>query len=1056
MTPLTRLPVLLAGLFFLTPLHAQVTTVTDFFQEHPGVHVFGNPFNRPVDPSDESPTFGALYGVPLSFGATPEESAWNHVNQIRPLLGDHWGSLVEDVKEHNGEVLVPIMGGRHAEPRFHAFRFNQQFGGLPVFRSGIGFLVRNESGHPLVVSGIDIKDLTGFAVGRAGQPAVTRAMLAHVVRMMDGESKSDAPGEPALKSVMEKSRRQLARHRLEVSDEELVIFAGANRQWAEPELAVSYLVTRGSAETYPEYEKYLIVSSVDSGEILFAETKICTVDVTGKVEGRVNGGLRATECETANVIAALPYIEVGVVGGNAVFADANGNFTIPHSGSGPVTVNSPLRGQWMELFDASLGFATPELNLSVSPPGPANFMHNPGDTEFGTANTTCYLEANVVRDYVLSYEPLFPFIYLQQSFNIRTNWDDACNAFYDGSSINFYRNSGGCFNTGFGDVVYHEYGHHLIEVSENGQGELGEGTGDVIGQLIQDDPILAWGFYGDCSDGLRNGDNTLQYPCSGGIHYCGQVLSGAIWDTRNELAITEPSTYRDLNASLFLGMLVARGQLLQFDPTIDSFITVLYLQMDDDDETINNGTPHYNEIAQGFGLHNLDAPTLELVYFDFPNGRPEFINSNGGVLFDVRVQPAGQSPVPGTGRLHVDRGNGFETVPMNEVTPAIYQANFPPSACGQVINYYFSVDATGGGTQMEPANAPLATHQGISGNSVRIGFADDFETDTGWFDLGDAFDGIWERGVPVGEGLRGDPPTDGDGSGQCFLTSNIFGNSDVDDGYVLLASPLLDATENPGEIAILSYRRWYSNNSGLAPESDVFVVEISNQSGQNLVTIETVGPSGPEVGGGWVEKSWRISDFVTPNDTVRVTFTASDYGEGSIVEAAVDAVKLRFVTCQPVPPVELEGSKLLDGVISGGSVADLGAADNLDLELEPNETGNPFKQKIDMVMQTTSPLEAPVALQLRVEAGMQGGPTGDVIQELHLLNYQTAQFEMVDVRAAADADLSVTAHATGDLNRFVQPLTREMTARLTWKSESFSGTPFSWTVDVDEAVWLVQ
>ncbi len=276
----------------------------------------------------------------------------------------------------------------------------------------------------------------------------------------------------------------------------------------------------------------------------------------------------------------------------------------------------------------------------MTPPGPASFLHNPVDTEFSTSNVNAYLESNVVRDFVLNYQPTYPVIGTQTFFDVNTNINANCNAFYNGSSINFYIAGGGCNNTSFSDVIYHEYGHHLINVTGNGQGELGEGSGDVMGVLIQDDPILGNGFQGNCGAGIRSAANTLQYPCSGGIHFCGQVISGAVWDTRNQLAITEPSSFRDINATLFLGMLMVRGQMLPGNPTIDPFITVLYLELDDDDSNIGNGTPHYNEIAAGFGLHNLDAPPLALLAFDYPAGRPELIPHNGGAAFTVQVLAA--------------------------------------------------------------------------------------------------------------------------------------------------------------------------------------------------------------------------------------------------------------------------------------------------------------------------------------------------------------------------------------------------------------------------------
>ncbi len=166
------------------------------------------------------------------------------------------------------------------------------------------------------------------------------------------------------------------------------------------------------------------------------------------------------------------------------------------------------------------------------------------------------------------------------------------------SSITFCRAASGYPNTAFSTVVHHEYGHHLVACAGSGQDEYGEGMGDVMGHLITDDPGAAWGFYGSCSEALRNADNTMQYPCSGEIHYCGQLLSGCVWSIRNALQVTYPTTYIDILADLAINsMLLHSGGGIAPDITID------YLTLDDDDGDIDNGTP-----APLGNLHRIQCP----------------------------------------------------------------------------------------------------------------------------------------------------------------------------------------------------------------------------------------------------------------------------------------------------------------------------------------------------------------------------------------------------------------------------------------------------------------
>ena len=817
-----------------------------------------------------------VYGRAFSHGVDAIDSAEQFVQNHARMFGVAPANLIPVGPFPDGRHVQPIMYDRETNTyKFTGVYYTQTEGGIRVFRSRLTLLVRNEAGYPLVLAGADLRDLGGFSVN---------AKVAARVNM----AKAQRPAQAQLGAEAE------------LTDPALVIWAGVDDMVVQPRLAVQYIASSGTAADPQTYQKWLFVVDAQTGEILYQEDQILSIDVVGNVSGIATQGIGADICDP-EALEVMPYARVNIVGGQTVFADGNGNFVIPNAGNTPVTVESRVWGRWFRVFNQ--GGADTVLSQVVIPPGPADFVHNESNSsEFIRAEVNGYVQANIIRDFVIDINPGYPVIANQTNFTVNVNISSTCNAFYNGSSINFYRAGGGCPNTANSTIVHHEYAHHLVAVGGSGQGAYGEGMGDVMGVLITDQPLLALGFFGNCNVPLRNADNAMQYPCAGGIHFCGQLLSGCVWSTRNELLATNPDTYREI-----ISHLAVNAILLHSGSGIDPSITIDYLTLDDDDADLCNGTPHYDEISAGFGAHNM-APELPVLVYSFPEGLPELISPQGGTTVPVIVQGCpilGTEPEPGTGVLHLDAGDGFVEIPMKEVEPNVYVAVFPAVDCPTLVSYFFSAMTTDGDEVLFPSDGVLTT---LSATDLVVTFQDDFEADLGWSTSGNAGAGQWQRGIPV-DCSRGDPPTDGDGSSRCFLTENdpVDCNSDVDDGSVTLTSPIMDASAE-GQGSVISYWRWYSNSEGDSPFQDTFVVEVSDDDGSSWVNLETVGPTGSEVSGGWFQKQFLVSDFVDLTDQFRIRFIASDTNPQSIVEAGVDGVRLLSVECGVPGDIDGDGS----------------------------------------------------------------------------------------------------------------------------------------------------
>jgi choice-of-anchor B domain-containing protein len=295
-----------------------------------------------------------------------------------------------------------------------------------------------------------------------------------------------------------------------------------------------------------------------------------------------------------------------------------------------------------------------------------------------------------------------------------------------------------------------------------------------------------------------------------------------------------------------------------------------------------------------FGLFVWDVADSSLS-FEHPAGLPEMLDPEGATI-QVAITVADGEIESGTPalRYRVD-GGPFNSLALVPAGGGLYQATLPAlGACPAVVDYYFTAQTEDGLSWSDPAGAPASTYTAVAASTGNVVFEDHFETDLGWqvVNVPESVAGAWERGVP--EGCQaGDPSADADGSGQCELTGiDPEGcGADVDGGVTAITSPSLDAG-GPGEPFVV-YSRWYSNNTGPAPNQDSMLVLLSNDDGSGWSPLEVV----TESAGRWVHKAWRISDFTTPSAQMRLRLLARDFAADSLVEAGLDDVRIVYYAC---------------------------------------------------------------------------------------------------------------------------------------------------------------
>jgi subtilisin family serine protease len=299
------------------------------------------------------------------------------------------------------------------------------------------------------------------------------------------------------------------------------------------------------------------------------------------------------------------------------------------------------------------------------------------------------------------------------------------------------------------------------------------------------------------------------------------------------------------------------------------------------------------------------APRLE---FTFPEGLPLVLTAGAPTSVRARIVGVGDAVVPGSPSLHVRYdGGAFLALPLVALGNDLYEGRLPPPVCTSIPAYSFSAEGLAG-PATSPPNAPVNVYTALVDALAPV-FHDDFESDHGWsVTTAPLGAGAWQRGTPVGGGMRGDPPAALGGSGQCFLTGNAPGNSDVDRGPTTLVSPLFDASGGGVEI---SFARWFTTSGG---QPDALSIEVSSDDGASWTLVESVAGGPPDA---WVPDAFLLDDFIAPSDRMRVRFSVTDLPDDSITEAGIDAFRVDRHDCPPLPDCDGNGILDADDIQSG-------------------------------------------------------------------------------------------------------------------------------------------
>ncbi|MCI4398443.1 MAG: hypothetical protein JHC34_06330, partial [Acidobacteria bacterium] len=371
--------------------------------------------------------------------------------------------------------------------------------------------------------------------------------------------------------------------------------------------------------------------------------------------GSIKGGIYVTSNLDTEKVVPFPYADVA----SSTYADAAGNYSATSG-----TMTCTLAGKYVKVSD-SCG----SISLSGTAPADLSFGTSSGTDcttpgVGGAGNThaarSTYYHLTLWKEKAMAWLPNNS--WLKGQLTDKVNLSQTCNAYWDGTGVNFFKSGGGCSNTGELPTVFlHEVGHGLDANDGSPSSTVGssEMYADTNAILMTHQSCIGVNFipgqqcsgYGNACTactGIRDADYTKHssqtpakpsqlggstgYHCSKDSSYPGPCG----YEGHCESYIMSEADYT-LGANTTYGLPSKSGMDAQTAwfimdrlfylsrPTAGDAYTcsststangcgtsnwfMCYLAVDDDNGNLSDGTPHGAEIYKALNLHGVACST---------------------------------------------------------------------------------------------------------------------------------------------------------------------------------------------------------------------------------------------------------------------------------------------------------------------------------------------------------------------------------------------------------------------------------------------------------------